>query len=215
MIKVESFENELLASKCYVVIDEVSKSCLVIDPASKECLKEIELIERLGLKLEYIIITHEHTDHCWGVNALKRMYPDSKIVYSEACNNNIKKANRIFFQFYFDNLDEYDDVLPPDVIIKTSDDFILWGNNKVQFILTPGHSLGSMCIELKGILFTGDTLTPFPPVFSGSGRNKEDWEKSVKQVLSKFSKSALLYPGHGNILTLEDWEKQNGVFLYS
>lgn len=206
MIKVESFENELLASKCYAIIDDVLNSCIIIDPASKECLQEIELIERLRLKLDYIIITHEHTDHCWGVNALKRKYPDSKIVYSEACNKNIKKANRIFFQFYFDNFENFMDVLPPDITIKTSDDYILWGTNKVGFVLTPGHSSGSMCISIDNFLFTGDTILQFPPVFCGIGCSKEDWKRSLQYILTSFTKDTIIYPGHGNEFLLEYYE---------
>ena len=209
MIKVESFVNELLASKCYAIIDDVLNSCIIIDPASKECLQEIELIERLRLKLDYIIITHEHTDHCLGVNALKRKYPDSKIVYSEACNKNIKKANRIFFQFYFDNFENFNDVLPPDITIKTSDDYIVWGTKKVGFVLTPGHSLGSMCISIDNFLFTGDTILQFPPVFCGMGCSIEEWQKSVKYITTHFSQETMICPGHGDCFLLKNYDNNS------
>ena len=70
MLKVERFINDLMTSNCYVVYDEVTKGCLVIDPASEKSLREIQFIEERGLSLDYIILTHEHTDHNWGVNSL-------------------------------------------------------------------------------------------------------------------------------------------------
>ena len=93
MIKVERFVNELMSSNCYIVADEASRHCICIDPASEKSLREIEYIENNGLTLDYIILTHEHTDHTWGVNALKDSYPDSKLVCSKQCMKYAPKAS--------------------------------------------------------------------------------------------------------------------------
>lgn len=66
MLKIERFINELMNSNCYVVYDDNTKRCLVIDPGSEHSLREIEFIEENELTLDYILITHEHTDHNWG-----------------------------------------------------------------------------------------------------------------------------------------------------
>ena len=71
MLKVERFVNELMTSNCYVVYDEGTKRCIVIDPGSEKSLREIDFIEAHQLQLDYIIISHEHTDHNWGVNSLR------------------------------------------------------------------------------------------------------------------------------------------------
>ena len=75
MLKIVRFINELMTSNCYVVYDDETRGCLVIDPASEKSLREMDLIETLHLSLDYIIITHEHTDHNWGVNALHNLFP--------------------------------------------------------------------------------------------------------------------------------------------
>lgn len=209
MIKIQRFENNLLSSICYIVFDDTSKRCFVIDPGSKDSKEEIAFIEREGLELIYIFITHEHTDHCIGVNALKKYCPKSKIVLSEGANNNIIKANRIFFQFYFDSIENLDDFIPsPDIIIYSSDDTIQWDNYTIHFRLTPGHSIGSMCILLDKMLFTGDTILQYPPVFCGIGCNKQDWKKSVQEVLDLYKENFMVYPGHGEPFQLKDYKRK-------
>jgi len=68
---------------------------------------------------------------------------------------------------------------------------------ELQFIETPGHSKGSICILYKGILFSGDTLfhrgtigrTDLP------GSSEKEMEKSLKKI--KKLKYRVLCPGHG------------------
>lgn len=208
MIKVQRFVNQLLSSNCFVVYDDESKKAVVIDPGSEKSEKEIYFIEKEGLFLDYIVLTHEHTDHCYGVNSLKKRYCNSKVVFSEECCNYIKKANRIFFQFYFDSLERLDEIVPsPDVIIHSKTDSIQWGNYIIHFILTPGHSKGSMCISLGEMLFTGDTVLQYPPVFCGIGCDKNEWKKSVQIVLSEFHDMVKVYPGHGEPFRLKDYKQ--------
>lgn len=205
MIKIRSLFNQLLSSICYIIYDDVSKRCVIIDPGSEKSLNEIDFIEQNGLKLDYVIMTHEHVDHCWGVNALRNQYPDLKLVYSEACNKYLQKSSRIFFQMYFDDA-EYEYVIKPaEIQIKESGEILDWNGQQFRFILTPGHSLGSMCIAFGDSLFTGDTIIPFPPSFSGFGRNKADWKDSISYVLTMFPSNTVIYPGHGAVLTMRDW----------
>ena len=207
MIKVQRFINQLLSSNCFVVYDDESKRAVVIDPGSEKSENEIAFIEVEGLTLDYIIITHEHTDHCYGVNALRKQYNNSKVVFSDECCNNIKKANRIFFQFYFDSLDSLEEIIPsPDVVIRSSTEYIKWGEYPIAFLLTPGHSKGSMCISIGEMLFTGDTVLQYPPSFSGIGYDKKEWRISVQHILKCFQEDTIVYPGHGDCFRLNDFK---------
>lgn len=206
MLKVERFINELMTSNCYVVYDEDTKKCLVIDPASEKSFREIQFIEEKGLALDYIILTHEHTDHNWGVNSLREHFPDSKLVCSELCNKYVKKTNRAYFLFYYDDPDYRYEIAPADVLIK-EDGSIDWNGLQIQFVITSGHSFGSMCIDVDGMLFTGDTIMPYKPYFNGRDSNEEDWKQSVTKIISSF-KDKVIYPGHGDILNFDQWDKQ-------
>ena len=196
-----------MTSNCYVVYDEETKRCIVIDPASEKSLEEIHFIEEEGLTLDFIILTHEHTDHTWGVNAIKERFPKSKILCSENCNKYAKKASRAYFLFYYDDPDYKYVIEPGDVLIKEDEESLDWNGYNVRFIMTPGHSYGSMCIDLEGMLFTGDTIMPFPPYFNGRDSNEDDWKDSIRLIESKYNPDIMIYPGHGDRLTLEEWKK--------
>ncbi len=206
-LKVERFINQLMTSNCYIVVDEESKHCLCIDPASEKSEREIEYIEQNNLTLDYIILTHEHTDHTWGVNALKEKCPKTCIVCSELCEKYAKKASRAYFLFYFSAQNYKYEMLPADIVIHKDEDELQWGSKILKFIFTPGHSRGAMCIVVDYMLFTGDTIMPFPPYFNGRDSNEEDWKKSINRIKIMFQKNILIYPGHGDSLTLSEWEK--------
>lgn len=205
MLQVQRFINELMTSNCYVVYDEDSKRGLVIDPACEKSLREIQFIEEKGLALDYIILTHEHTDHNWGVNSLREHFPESKLVCSELCNKYVKKTNRAYFLFYYDDPDYRYEIAPADVLIK-EDGCLEWDGHQIRFVMTPGHSYGSMCIDIDGMLFTGDTIMPFKPYFNGRDSNEEDWKKSVSKIFASF-KDRIIHPGHGDIINFDQWKK--------
>lgn len=205
MLKVKKFINELMTSNCYVVYDEKTKQCLVIDPASEKSLHEIQFIEGLRLNLDYIILTHEHTDHTWGVNALKDYYPDSKYICSKLCEKYAPKASRAYFLFYYDDPNYHYFIKPADIIIDDDNDKIEWYGHYIKFFITPGHSYGSMCIDVDGMLFTGDTIMPFKPYFNGRDSNEDDWARSINLIKTKCDLNTMIYPGHGNVLSLKEW----------
>ena len=204
MITVERFVNELMTSNCYIVADEVSKHCICIDPASEKSLREIEFIEKNNLSLDYIIITHEHTDHNWGVNSLREHFQGCKFICSEPCNKYVKKTNKAYFLFYYDDPDYRYEIAPADILIK-EDGNLDWEDYQIHFVMTPGHSFGSMCIEIEGMLFTGDTIMPYKPYFNGRDSNEEDWKLSIKKLKDIYINKTIIYPGHGNVFCLDEY----------
>lgn len=206
-LEVKRLENELMKSNCYIVTDVASKSCVIIDPASEKSEREIEYIDNNGLHLEYILLTHEHSDHTWGANALKEKFPDAKIVCSELCEKYAKKSSKAYFLLYYNKKGYRYELMPADIIIHSDEDVINWRTVEIHFVMTPGHSYGSMCIDIDGMLFTGDTIMPFEAYFNGRDSNEEDWIKSVNIVLDKYTAETELYPGHGRILKFSDWKQ--------
>lgn len=194
-----------MTSNCYIVVDEETKKCIIIDPGSEKSEREIDYINRHSLKLDYIIVTHEHTDHNWGVNALRSQYPSVKLVCSEECNKRLRKSNKMYFLYYYDDPDYCYVIEPPDIIIKNESDSLIWDDFSLKFIFTPGHSFGSMCIALKNMLFTGDTIMPFKPYFNGRDSNQDEWDNSIQKIKRLFLETTLIYPGHGDKLTLGQW----------
>ena len=209
MLTVERFVNQLMSSNCFIVADEASKHCICIDPASEKSLREIEYIEKNGLLLDYIILTHEHIDHNWGVNALKDKYPHTKLVCSELCDKLVKKTNKIFFSFYNDDPDYVYTIAPADFLIKSNDDILIWNEKVIHFVITPGHSKASMCIDVEGMLFTGDTIMPYPCYLNKKDGDMVEWKKSIKHVKEIYSEETEIYPGHGDMIKLSTWLRNN------
>lgn len=211
MIKIERFINQLMNSNCYIVIDSDANNCIVIDPASEKSENEIDFIDKNNLTLDYIIITHEHTDHTWGVNSLKEKYPNSKLICSNLCNKYMAKASRAYFLLYYDNPEYKYTVNPADLLIE-EDSTLYWNDKTIEFLMTPGHSFGSMCIKIEGKLFTGDTIMPHTPYFNGRDSDKEEWEKSIEKISRLNILETVIYPGHGDVLMYNDWVNNYSMF---
>lgn len=192
-----------MSSNCYIVWDDSSLRCFVIDPASEKSLREIEFIESHNLILDYILLTHEHTDHTWGVNALLDKY-DAKVICSQKCKENLPKSGDMYFQLYYDRKDYHYEVKKVDYTIESLGYNIKWGNNIIKFILTPGHSIGSICIDIKGILFSGDTIMQYKPFINKRNGDHELYEKSINTIDDLYSAETIIYPGHGVQFLLKD-----------
>lgn len=193
-----------MSSNCYIVIDEQSKHCFCIDPASEKSEHEIDYIERNRLTLDYIFLTHEHTDHTWGVNALVEKYPETKVVCSEICKQNLAKEFQAYFLFYYDNLDYYYTVCKVDNTVEELKGGVEWGNYTITFFPTPGHSMGSICIALNGLLFTGDAVMQTKPYINKRNGSREHFYESLKKVKMHFPTYTRVYPGHGGSFQLKD-----------
>lgn len=186
--------NEIYASNTFIISRE--SACIVVDPGSETL---IDYLQKNKFFISYIILTHEHFDHCLGVNSLRKNYPDAKLVASEYCNKNIQNAKM--------NLSRYNDengkgfiIAPADIIIDCDTEINLLGL-RFRFVLTPGHSQGSMCFSFNYKLFSGDVIIPkCKPIFKLKGGSIDEYKQSMKKLKQIYSISRLsLYPGHGEI----------------
>lgn len=207
MLKIERFVNELMSSNCYIVVDEASKHCLCIDPASEKSLREIEYIDRNKLTLDYIILTHEHTDHTWGVNALVERFK-TKVICSEVCEQNLAKEFQAYFLLYYDNPDYHYTVCKVDLTTEDLGGKMEWNGHSIEFVPTSGHSMGSICIDIDGLLFTGDTIMQTKPYINRRNGSKELFFESVMKIKAAYSGETMIYPGHGEVFKLGEYDEK-------
>ena len=86
---VKRFVNNPVPSNCYVVSSRESDGdCVIIDPGSIDNNELLSFLTSKRLTPKYIVLTHEHFDHAWGVNGLVEKY-SIPIVCSELCSKNI------------------------------------------------------------------------------------------------------------------------------
>ena len=118
--------------------------------------------------------------------------------------NRLKKANRAYFLLYYDDSNYRYEIAPADKFVSDGE-CIEWSGHLIKFVFTPGHSYGSVCIDIDGCLFTGDTIMPYKPYFNGRDSNEDDWKASISKIVSLFYNNTMAYPGHGDYLLLGSW----------
>lgn len=208
MIKVQRFINQLLSSNCFIVYDDETMSSLVIDPGSKNSENEITFMESNHLRLDYILLTHEHADHTWGVNSLIERYPSVKVVCSSLCRDNLPKEVRLFFQLYYDSPTYAYTLSRVDYTTEELNWSLEWNGREIAFIPTPGHTLGSICIAIDKIIFGGDTLIQFKPfIRKRNGGSLKKFNESVERIMNSYTNQTLVYPGHGEPFLLDSCNK--------
>lgn len=135
----------------------------------------------------FIILTHEHFDHCGGVKKIKKICKNAKILIHEKGKSAIEEG------LAFSKID-------PSIIDGTLIDgeIIDAGSAKWEVIHTPGHSPGGMCLydEKSKSLISGDT------VFSNGGFGRCDLGGNIEELFKSIKKLSELdvsnlYPGHG------------------
>ncbi|NIM20146.1 MAG: MBL fold metallo-hydrolase [Candidatus Latescibacteria bacterium] len=153
----------------YLIADSEGGRAALFDPPPDASLYEHHLATH-SLTVQYIILTHGHGDHTWGVPDARRK-TGAKVI-----------AHRL-------------NPISADTRVQDSDELPL-GNLTLRFIHTPGHTDDSMCILCGNKLITGDTLfvgkvggTDF-----GEGARKE--YDSLHKKLLALDDSIEIYPGH-------------------
>ena len=75
-----------IQTNCYILIDEAAQVAAMIDPGDDwEILHN--LVGKLGVELQYILLTHGHYDHTTAVPELHKQYPNAKIYIHKADAN--------------------------------------------------------------------------------------------------------------------------------
>lgn len=199
-----SFVNAPVPSNTFLLIREYGH-CIVIDPGTKEQADVRDYIRSHSLTLDYIILTHEHFDHCWGVNYLLDYFPSAKVVATKLCTEWVQTPMNYFNQLYY-NSDEMYQIKKVDVIVDEVGWKMMWDEVPVVFINTPGHTSKGMCIEIGGCLFTGDTVLYHtkPFIKKRYGGSLPVLKQSIDTIYHSYSGDTKVFPGHGDSFLLKE-----------
>ena len=198
-MKVKLLRVGPIGTNCYILEDDQTNLAAVIDPGDEPELIQ-EALEKEGVEVRYLLLTHGHYDHTTAVPALHRVYPQADIYIHQADANG---AGSTLFPLAgeVDDLKLYDE-----------GDVIRLGDHEIQVLHTPGHSPGSVTLKVEDVLFTGDTL------FAGScgrtdlrGGSYEEIMASLKR-LGQLEGDFHVCPGHDVTSTL-DRERRINPFL--
>ena len=73
--------NSIMNSVTYVLYREDVDYCVLIDCGEWETLKPV--IERIGKSVKAVLLTHDHSDHIYGLVGLLQMYPEAEVFTTE------------------------------------------------------------------------------------------------------------------------------------
>lgn len=196
-LSVLRFINNPVTSNAFLVIDNEGKNAIVIDPGSKDQSDIIEFLNSNNIALDYIILTHEHFDHCWGTNQLVNAF-HSKVVSTKACAQWVKTPMNYFNKLYFDS-DEMFSIPKIDIIVEDIGYKMQWHNNEIGFIPAKGHTDKGLCVIIGNGLFSGDTLifNTKPFLKKKYGASKIDLKETIDYIYHSFDEDTLVFPGHG------------------
>lgn len=165
-------------TNCYIVADEKTGGAAVIDPGS-EGDYILKTIQRNGLTVKKILLTHGHFDHTGAVEALHKATSAPVYIHRLDVSDNLSGTS---LKAIATTYDEGDTVEMDGLTFKV--------------LNTPGHTPGS-CVLLCGeAMFAGDTL------FAGSCGRTDFPGGSWSQMLASLRRLAQLegdykvYPGH-------------------
>lgn len=187
----------------YIYYDEQSLDACIIDPGgSFEKIREF--VNSKKLKVKSVILTHAHADH---IGALQEIIDQCKDIEVIAAKREKKILNSPAYNLTI-NFGMKNTSFEATRYVEDGDTYQI-GGQTLKFILTPGHTSGSMCVFDGEIMFTGDTL------FEGSiGRTDlptgsyQEMENSLKK-LSQMNEDIIILPGHGEQSSIGQEKKYN------
>jgi len=211
MLQIKSFTFNPVQENTYVLFDE-KDACCIIDPGcyfgnERRTLEEFISEEKLAAK--YLLNTHCHLDHVFGNKFVHDNYgltlhihEKEKIVLDNA------PAAGLQWNMPFENY-------RGDLIFLKEGDTILINDDRLEVLLTPGHSPGSICFycEAQRFIIAGDVL--FRLSIGRSDLPGGDFDtliKSIREKLFVLPDDVVVYPGHGESTTI-GFEKKNNPFL--
>lgn len=156
----------------YLLGCEKTGQAILIDPVIATMDRDIQELQRLGLKLAYSVDTHVHADHITAALELKKAV-GSRI--AAPVNEQVPCA---------------------DVNLEDGKPFQV-GSIALHPLHTPGHTSGHFAYALKDRVFTGDAL-----LIEGCGRtdfqqgDADALYQSVRGKLFSLPDETIVYPAH-------------------
>ncbi len=199
----------ILTREGWIVIDTLSTPEL-----AREFISELRRIREAPIL--YLIITHYHMDHWFGISAYKEVgakviaHRNLKEFYEEGLADEVLEAVKRAFPGVFDSVK----LSPPDIVIDSPVKLRV-GRRVIEIIpMTPAHTNTDLVVKVGNVLFVGDLVSYKRIPFLGDRNVKtREWLKVLDRI--KEMKPRLIFGGHGDPMDLKavDWTKEYITYL--
>jgi glyoxylase-like metal-dependent hydrolase (beta-lactamase superfamily II) len=160
-------------------------------------------MEEAGLdpkRITHLILTHNHIDHVGSAAAIRDL-SGCRILIHDLDAEAIEKGDAIKTAANWYAVDFAP--LSVDLRLKGDHEVLVFGDEELHCLHTPGHTPGSISLYLdrggKRVLFGQDIHGPFLPAF---GSDTRDWRQSMERLLAL--KADVLCEGHFGIFQPAD-----------
>ena len=189
-----------------------------------EALKELDSV--------LVVLTHAHFDHVVGLNRLRMLRPDVKVLATSLTSEfigseqkNLSSIADAFMAFYLkkdietmdstDYKNKFKDVdgftcKPADMTFDNEMNFD-WEGHSVYLSQYSGHSPDGLIAILDGkFMFSGDTILGIPTATRlPKGSTSKFWNNDIPRLKTLASTIEEVYPGHGDPGKLSDMIELN------
>ena len=214
MLKVRQFAFNPFGENTYVVYDADTRDAIVVDPgmtSAREHAHFDDFVAREHLKINQIVNTHLHLDHCFGNNYVRDKYG----VKTAAHIGDAQLGQMLGSQMQAFGVGA-DDQRSVDIDVPLHQgDTIAVGNSTLEVLEVPGHSQGSIVLYSRegNFAIVGDVL------FRGSigrtdlpGGDHATLIRGIKEKLLTLPDSTLILPGHDASTTIAN-ERHHNPYL--
>lgn len=189
---IQLFDTES-STFTYILVAPGESDAVIIDPVERHWERDLRHLERLGLRLRYVLETHTHADHVTSAGRLCEK-TGALAAAPSGCG-----------------------ILPAELQLNDGELIRFGQAEEIRVLHTPGHTAGSMSYVWRGNVFTGDTL-----LIDGCGRtdfqsgSADALYDSVHAKLFALPDDTRMWPSHdykGQSVSTIGWEKRHNARL--
>ena len=205
-MKILAMEVGYIATNCYIVINEETHHGVIVDPGG-DAGRIMEAVNKEGVTVDAIFLTHGHGDHIMALGEVKER-TGAPVYISKEDEPMLSDPNRSLAAF-----------IGGRYVPAKADKYFADGGEveaagmKFKVLATPGHTPGGVCLMTGDVVFCGDTVfaesigrTDFP------GGSYKQLLASIKSKILPLADDVKLLPGHGPATTV-GWERRRNPFL--
>lgn len=206
-LNIETFTDLSFGTNSYLVWREGATSAVLIDAGLSTHLI-LEFLEREGLELDAVLLTHGHPDHLAGAADVADAAGTDVYLHDVEAQVANAMPQMLLAMLGIDELN-----LPKEFKSLEDGQILELAGLRIEVLHTPGHSPGSVSFLIDDSLFDGDLVfrgsigrTDFP------GGDFDALMASVKEKVFVLDPDTRVFPGHMGSTTV-GWEKRTNPFL--